>query len=240
ERTGLIGCREVAAAKAYGRRNWMPEATRTLVRFMPLPWVYARNRGSGNLPRHRPVQPARARSDWQFRLRRRLERRDVRAVAEFLVFVRDGGIDAIPQGKFPVDTATLLSFKQVGIQNAGIHNDACRVGAALPPMGIECVPPAIAVVIRLADHLDRNAKFLHAHSDIFFQLIPPAVGEVLGVVSRVFRDAHTKGNADLFLAGHAAMIPEVEACGKNQSARRAFERRSRRARGRSRGPRREW
>ena len=35
-------------------------------------------------------------------------------------------------------------------------------------------------------HLDRNAKFLHAHGDIFFQLIPPAVGEVLGVVSRVF------------------------------------------------------
>ena len=89
----------------------MPEATRTLVRFMPLPWVYARNRGSGNLPRHRPVQPAHARSDRQFRLRRRLERRDVSAVAEFLVFVRDGGIDAIPQGKFRVDTATLLSFK---------------------------------------------------------------------------------------------------------------------------------
>ena len=46
-----------------------------------------------------------------------------------------------------------------------------------------------------------ECQFLHAHSDIFFQLIPPAVGEVLGVDSRVFRDRTPRGTPICFLPG---------------------------------------
>ena len=72
------------------------------------------------------------------------------AVTEFLIFVGDGGVDAVSQPKPRIDPATFLPLEQFGIQDAGIHHDTGGVGAAFPPVRVEGLPSAVTAVVRLA------------------------------------------------------------------------------------------
>jgi hypothetical protein len=109
----------------------------------------------------------------------------MRAVAEFVVFVCDGGINAVAQPGFRVKASALFSLEQVGIDHAGVDDDAGDTSTPRPPVRVEDVPASIPIIVRLAVHVIGDAELLDADGDMLFELIAPALREVFCMIRRV-------------------------------------------------------
>ncbi|WP_143206441.1 hypothetical protein [Singulisphaera sp. GP187] len=83
------------------------------------------------------------------------------------------------------DAATLLPLQQVGVEHAGIDDDAGGDAAARPLIGIEDPPRLAGPGIIRADLVFRYAKLLHAPPDVGSGHVPPLAGGLGRMARRV-------------------------------------------------------